>query len=121
MAKKILLVEDDLDIQKVYTDKLTSSGFEVFPTSNPNEAIQIARTKKPNLILLDIMIPGKMNGFEILDAVKADEDTKEIPVVILTNLDTEKEHAMSLDVKDYLVKANLDLSQLVEKVNKYIS
>jgi len=121
MGKKILLVEDDLDIQKKYSEKLTSKGFVVLPTDEPVVAIQLARTEKPNIILLDIMIPGKMNGFEILEVLKNEEATKNIPVIVLTNLDTEKEHALSLDVKDYLIKSDLDLSVLVEKVNKYIS
>lgn len=118
MAKTILLVEDDLDIQRIYSEKLTSSGFEVFLAYDTSQATQLVKTKKIALILLDIMLPGAMNGFEFLKWLKGNESYKKIPVIVMTNLDSERDTAMSLGANDYLIKAETDLNLLVEKVKR---
>lgn len=120
MAKKILLIEDDLDIQRIYSTKLGSQGYEVLLTVDALEGFDLAKKNKPNLIFLDIMLPGKLNGFELLEALKKDEALKSIPVIVLTNLDTEKQQAMQVGAQDYLIKANTDLNQIVEKVKNLI-
>ena len=120
MAKRILLVEDDLDIQRVYTEKLKNNGFEVILAANASSGFQYAKEENPNLILLDIMLPGKMNGFEFLEILRKDENLKKIPVIVLTNLDTEKDQALKVGAKDYLIKANTSLNDLVTKVKKNI-
>jgi len=116
MAKKVLLVEDDLDIQRIYSTKLGSEGYEVILTIDAMEGLNIVRKEHPNIILLDIMLPGKMNGFELLEELKKDEALKTIPVIVLTNLDTEKQQALDVGADDYLIKANTDLHQIVEKI-----
>lgn len=120
MAKTILLLEDDLDLQRIYSTTLSHHGFEVLLAADTSQALNLLNEKKPNLILLDIMLPGKMNGLEFLERIKVYEDLKNIPVIVITNLDTQKESALKVGAADYLVKANLDLHSLVEKVNKFI-
>jgi DNA-binding response OmpR family regulator len=114
--KKILLIEDDLDLQRVYSQKLEHEGFQVVLAQDATQGLYSAKSDKPNLILLDIMLPGKMNGFELLETFKKDNELKKIPVIVLTNLDTEKSIAEKIGATDYLVKANTDLDALVEEV-----
>jgi two-component system, OmpR family, phosphate regulon response regulator PhoB len=116
MSKKILLVEDDLDLQKMYLEKLKMNNYEVVIASNSSTALQFALDEKPNLIILDIMIPGKMNGMDVLSALKKNKNTSNIAVLVLTNLDGEKKEAMALGASDYLVKAETSLNLLLEKV-----
>ena len=118
--KTVLLIEDDLDIQRIYSEKLEGAGYEVFLAADGTQGIQLINEKNPNLILLDIMLPGKINGLELLEQLKADENFKNIPIIVLTNLDTEKDNAMDIGANDYLLKASTDLNVLVEKVKKYI-
>lgn len=118
--KKILIVEDDLDIQRIYFEKLTNSGFKVLLSVDGMQGIQIAKEERPNLILLDVMLPGKMNGIDLLAKIKNDSDLKGVPVIVTTNLDTEKNTAFEIGADDYLIKSNIDLNFLVEKVKKYI-
>ena len=115
---KVLFVEDDLDLQRIYTEKLKLEGFDVILAANASTALNYIKNDKPNLILLDIMIPGTMNGFELLEIIKQDKDNKNIPIIVLTNLDTEKEQALQIGANDYLIKANTSLPELVEKVKK---
>lgn len=119
MSKNVLLVEDDLDLQRIYSEKLGSSGYNVALAVDATQGFEIAKSQRPSLILLDIMLPGKMNGFELLKNFKSEENTKNIPVIVITNLDTEKEEAIKLGAVDYFVKANTELSEVVEKVKKF--
>ena len=105
--------------KRIYSEKLKNQGHDVILAPNTSLAIQYINDRKPNLVLLDIMLPGKMNGFEFLSALKKNPETKDIPVVVLTNLDTEKEEAMDLGADDYLIKANLSLEDLAQKVVKF--
>jgi CheY-like chemotaxis protein len=116
MAKRILLVEDDLDIQSVYGEKLKTEGYDVSLAIDAAHGLLVLEEKRPHLILLDIMLPGKMNGFEMLERVKSDSRYKDIPVIVLTNLDTEKDQALRVGASDYLVKANTDLALLMDKI-----
>ena len=119
MAKKILLIEDDPDIQKMYSDKLTFEGYKVLSSMDGQEGLLLARTEKPDLILLDIMLPRGMNGFDVLEELRKDDDLKDTPVIVLTNLDTEEEVAEKVGATDYLVKANTELPDLVKKIQGY--
>ena len=120
MAKTILLIEDDLDIQRIYSMKLDQAGFKVHLCVDAAQGLTQLKKEKPDLLLLDIMLPGKMNGFELLKAIKEDGALKSIPVVVLTNLDTEKQEASSLGAVDYIIKANTNIDQIVEKVKAYV-
>jgi DNA-binding response OmpR family regulator len=117
---RILIIEDDMHINRIYAEKLKNEGYNIIPAVDGKEGVAIARTKEVDLILLDIMLPGLMNGFEVLEVLKKDEKLKNIPVIILTNLDTEKGQAEKYGIKDYLVKADTGLNKLVSMVKKYV-
>lgn len=121
MSKTILLIEDDLDLQRIYSEKLGNKGYTVNLAIDTTQGLTSIKNSRPSLILLDIMLPGKMNGFEFLKKLKSDVDTKNIPVIVITNLDAEKDEAEKLGAVDCLIKANTELLELVEKVNKYSS
>ena len=119
MAKKILFIEDEAAAQKALGDVLRREGYEVFSALDGQVGLQLARTKKPDLILLDLILP-KMDGFEVLGSLKKEPATKEIPIIILTNLERmeDVEKALELGAKTYLTKANYSVDEVVEKVRK---
>ena len=118
---KILLIENDQFLYKILTVKLKRAGFDIFLAVDGVEGIKKVKEIKPNLVLLNLILP-KLNGFEVLSEKKKTTILKKIPVVILTNLcqkcDIEK--GMKLGAKDYLVTPNLSLSEIVEKVKGYL-
>lgn len=118
-SKKVLAVEDDLFLKELLAGKLSDDEFNVFYASNGDEALSIAATELPDVILLDILLPG-MSGYEVLEKLKADENTKNIPVIILSNFgqpeDVEKGKA--LGAVDFLVKANNSLDAIVSRVRE---
>jgi len=120
MGKMILLIEDDLDLQRIYSSKLQLSGFDVKLAGDAMQGYTIAKETKPNIVLLDIMLPGQMNGFDLLKRLKEDDHLKSIPVIVLTNLDTEKQEALKVGAVAYIIKANTNLDELVAKVKLFI-
>lgn len=104
--KKILIVDDEEPIVRMYSDVLEQS-YQVVPGRNGEEAITLAKKEKPDLIYLDIIMP-KLNGLDVLKQLKADKETSSIPVVLLTNLPKEAsaDKAMNLGAKDYFVKVD---------------
>lgn len=121
MNKKILLIEDDDTISWIYKTKLESEGYLVVLGKNGTEALEMAKAELPDIIFLDIIIP-QLDGFSVLKELKALDVTKDIPVIMLTNLGTEEDKikGMEMGATDYFVKTNLTPSQFVEKINKYI-
>ncbi len=119
MKKKILLIEDDLDIQKIYNEILSSHGYEVILAATAQQGLHFAKELQPNLIFLDIMLPGEMNGLELLERIKIDENLKNIPIIVITNLDTEKESALKSGAVDYLIKSNVNIDDIIDKANKF--
>ena len=117
--KTILIVEDDTAMQKIYQTTLSKAGYQTLQALTTDEGAAQAQ-KHPNLILLDIMLPGNKNGFDLLEALKKDEKLKNIPVIILTNLESEKKTALEIGAVDYLIKANISLEDLVACVKKQI-
>ncbi len=117
--KTILIIEDDSLLQKVYQEVLSKSGFDVLTAATGPMGLELIKTHKPSLVLLDVMIPGGMNGFDILEQVKRDPELKDIPIVVISNLDTEKSTAMSIGATDYIFKATTSIDEVVEKVKKY--
>lgn len=115
--KTILLVEDEPTLQKTLTVALTQEGYEVKSALDGEIGLRLARETKPDLILLDLILP-KMDGFEVLDELKKDDAVKNIPVIILTNLESTQdiEKALALGATNYLVKANYDLKDVIEKI-----
>jgi DNA-binding response OmpR family regulator len=114
---KILIVEDDPFILSMYSTKLVMENFNIVCASDGLEGIEMAKREIPDIILLDIMLP-KRNGFEVLKAVKDDVITKNIPVIMLTNLNQEDEcnQGMTLGAADYLIKAHCLPSEVVQKI-----
>lgn len=120
--KNILVVDDDPLISRMYQHKLVADGYDVDTAANGREALEKVAEKKPNLILLDVMMP-KMNGVETLKSLKGDKKTSHIPIIILTNLgdnENDVEKAKELGALDYLVKADTTLKHLSERVAKEI-
>ncbi|PJA00378.1 response regulator [bacterium (Candidatus Gribaldobacteria) CG_4_10_14_0_2_um_filter_33_15] len=119
MSPKILIIEDDQRINKVYTAKLSIEGIEVSTALDGEEGLRRIYDEKPDLILLDLMLPKK-SGFEILKEIKKDEKIKDIPVLILSNLAQEKEieEGLALGAQDYLVKTNYSIQQVMERIKK---
>ena len=117
---RILLIEDDDATLKLYTEVLKKEGWSVSQYKTGNIIPVTIKNFKPDIILLDIMLPGKRNGFDILEDVKRDEDLKKIPVIVLTNLDSEKKVAIEIGAEDYIVKANTSIQEIVKKVKKFL-
>jgi DNA-binding response OmpR family regulator len=113
-AKRILLAEDDRFLRRAAESALKRAGFTVLPAADGEEALRLARAEKPDLVLLDLIMP-KLQGFEVLKALKADPTTAMIPVVVLSNLgqDGDVQRALESGAVAYLVKANLSLEELV--------
>jgi DNA-binding response OmpR family regulator len=119
MAKKILFIEDESALQKTFGDILTKEGHEMISALDGEEGLRLAKSKKPDLILLDLVLP-KVHGFEVLEELKSDAETKDIPIIVLTNLESmeDVDKAIELGAKTYLVKAQYKLEEVLEKVKK---
>lgn len=120
---KILIVDDDLIYIRIYQLKLKSDGHTVETANNGEEAIQKVNEFKPDLILLDIMMP-KIDGFEVLKQLKANPETKTIPVILLTNLggeETDTLKGIELGAVAYLVKSSYTPKEVVEKVKEILA
>ena len=119
--KKVLIVEDDPSVIQMYSMKFKEGGHEVLQATTGVEGLDLARKEKPDLILLDIIIP-QFDGFAVLEKLREDVSTKNIPVILLTNLsqDTDQKRGKELGAKEYLVKAHLTPSEVFKKVEKYI-
>ena len=117
MAKKILIIEDDVFLGDVLVQKLVKEGFEAIIARNGQEGFEKIKSLKPDLILLDIILP-KMNGYEILESKYKDKEIKEIPVIVISNSGqpVEINRAIDLGVKDYLIKAQFDPEEVMIKV-----
>lgn len=118
---KILIAEDDKFLSKILQTKLTKVGYSLILANDGQEAIDLARSEKPVLVLLDLIMPNK-NGFEVLEEAKADPELSQIPIVILSNLgqDEDIKRGMDLGAKDYIVKANISIDKVVEKIDEYL-
>lgn len=114
---KILLIEDDPLMVRLYQKIFTFEGYEVAVAMGGEEGLKKVKSFKPTLILLDIMMP-KMTGLEVLDKLKADPEIKKIPVVILTNLASQRdaETALAKGAVKYIVKSEYDPKQVTEMV-----
>ena len=119
--KKILIVEDDQIISSMYKTKLEADSFEVLIADNGADGLKLAKEQKPGIVMLDIILP-QLDGFSVLEALKQNQATKNIPVVMLTNLGTDEDKIKGekLGAIDYLVKANLTPAQVEEKIKQYL-
>lgn len=119
--KKILLVEDDPDQILIYQSKFELEGFFLIVSNNCAKTIDFALHDKPDLILLDLLLKNE-NGLDILKKLKEDPKTKEIPVVVFTNFDTDesKDKALRLGAEKYIVKAKVTPNEMVNEIRRVL-
>jgi len=119
--KKILIIEDDPFLSEMYSTKLIQEGFETEIAINGKQGMDKIKNIKPDLILLDIVLP-KMDGFEILESVKKNSKLKNIPIVLLTNLGqkNEIEKGLSLGADEYIIKAHFTPTAVVTKIKEVL-
>jgi DNA-binding response OmpR family regulator len=115
--KTILIVEDEPELSKALSDKLSEEGFSILEAKNGQEGLDIAKDKHPDLILLDILMPI-MDGMTMLEMLREDESCKDIPVIFLTNLDDQEKvsEALKAGSFDYLIKTDWSLADIVKKI-----
>ncbi len=120
--KKIMIVEDDEHISKVYEIKLRKEGIEASIARDGEEAVIKIIAEKPNAIILDLMIP-KRDGFWVLEEIKKNPETANIPVIVLSNLGqkSDQERALALGANEYLVKVDYPIQDIIDKVKGYLS
>jgi DNA-binding response OmpR family regulator len=119
---KVLLVEDEPMIVDMYKLRLEEEGYEIINTDRGSEALEIAKKEKPDIILLDIILP-EADGFFILQSLKAQAGTKKIPVLLLTNLgqESDQKKGSELGAAGYFIKAQhtpADIAKEIEKILK---
>ncbi len=120
-GRKVLIVEDDRFLLEIYATKLKNAGFEVEIAQDGESALSKIKEFKPVLLLLDIVLP-KMDGFEVIKALKENPDLRDIKIIALTNLgqQNEVEKGLSLGAEDYFIKAHFTPGEIVFRVNKFL-
>lgn len=119
--KKILLVEDDETLASVYLERLQAEGFDIRHVANGEDALSNTIEYKPDLILLDVMMP-KISGFDVLDILRNTPETTNVRIVMLTALSQpkDKERAEQLGVDDYLVKSQVVIADVIERIKYHL-
>lgn len=114
---KVGIIEDDSFLLRMYAEKFEIEGFQVFIAEDGRKGLRMAAKESPNVILLDIVLPG-ISGFDVLKELKTKDETKNIPVILLTNLSQREDidKGMSMGAADYLIKAHFMPSEVVDKV-----
>jgi DNA-binding response OmpR family regulator len=121
MAKKILIVEDDKFLRELIAKKVKDENYQVAQAVDGEEALEKAKEENPDLILLDLILPG-MDGFEVLRKIKEEASLSSIPVIILSNLgqSEEVERGLKLGAVDYLIKAHFTPGEIIEKIKRIL-
>jgi len=121
MAKKILLIEDEEILIDLLCRKLTAEGYDFSVARDGQEGLKLMRKVKPDLVLLDIVMP-KMSGLEVLAETKKDKELKKIPVIVISNSGqpVEIDQAQKLGARDWLIKTEFDPQEVIEKIKKQI-
>lgn len=119
--KKVMVVEDDEHISKVYEIKLAKEGIASFLARDGEEAVVKITAEKPDVILLDLMLPKK-DGFWVLEEIKKNPELAGIPVIILSNLGqkSDQDRALALGASEYLVKVDYSIQEIIDKVKGYL-
>jgi DNA-binding response OmpR family regulator len=119
--KRILLVEDDDNLASVYLTRLQAEGFDARRVANGEDALSAALNYKPDLVLLDVMMP-KVNGFDVLDILRNTPETTALKIIMLTALsqESDQERAMALRVDDYLVKSQVVIADVIERIRHFV-
>jgi len=118
---KIVIIEDDTFLGEMYVTKFELEGFEMHLAPNGEDGLKLVNKVRPDLILLDIIMPKK-NGFEVLEELKKDPKLRDIPVILLTNLGQKEDidKGLELGAADYLIKAHFVPSEVIQKVKDLI-
>jgi DNA-binding response OmpR family regulator len=121
-GKSILLVEDDDALANVYMMRLRAESFEVKRVANGEDALAAAKEQKPDLVLLDAMMP-KVSGFDVLDILRNTPETANLKIIMLTALsqESDKQRAQGLGVDDYLVKSQVVISDVIDRIKYHLS
>jgi DNA-binding response OmpR family regulator len=119
--KRILLVEDDDALANVYVARLQAEGFDVRRVANGEDALAAALAYHPDLVVLDVMMP-KVSGFDVLDILRNTPETANLKVIMLTALsqDSDKQHAEALGVDEYLVKSQVVIADVVDRIRHHV-
>lgn len=119
--KTILIVEDDKYLSRAYSIKIKKAGLNVILADNGEDGLEIAKKKKPDLIVLDLLLP-RVDGFEFLKRIKADEKIKGIPVITISVLGQkiDQEKALSLGAEAYFIKTEYKLEEIIDKIREYL-
>jgi len=120
-AKRILLVEDDDALASVYLVRLQAEGFDVRRVANGEDALAAAISYRPDLVLLDVMMP-KVSGFDVLDILRNTPETANLKIIMLTALsqESDKQRAMALGVDDYLVKSQVVITDVIDRIKFHL-
>jgi len=121
MAKQILLVEDDQMVRELYAEILRDAGYKVYEAVNGEDGLRMAGERSYDLVLLDIMLP-KLDGLAVLKGIKENEATKQLPVVLLTNLGRESiiKEGFTLGADGYLIKSEYNPEELLAEIDKFL-
>lgn len=121
MDNKILSIEDDKFLSSLVARKLSAAGYEMLHAANGEDALRVVKGEKPSLILLDILLP-EMSGFEVLEKIKADPLTKNIPVILFSNLGQKEDidKGLSLGAEKFIVKATVVLDDIVKEIQQVL-
>lgn len=119
--KKILIVEDDEFLRSLEAKRLEKEGYIVLAATDGATGLKMASEEAPAVILLDLLLPG-LSGYEVLEKLRADDKTKETPIVVFSNLGQKEdvEKAKGLGATDFLIKANFTLDDVVDKIQQYL-
>ncbi|OGZ17728.1 MAG: hypothetical protein A2Z78_00245 [Candidatus Nealsonbacteria bacterium RBG_13_36_15] len=119
---KVLMIEEDRFLRKIYRDKLSRLSFDFLEATNGEEGLNKVIYEKPDVVILDLMLPKK-NGFDVLIDIRSNKNTQNIPVIILSNLGQESDikRALDLGATSYLVKTDISLSGVVDKVKEQVA
>lgn len=117
MEKTILIIEDEPSLQKTLASALTDAGYEILQAFDGESGLEITKQKKPDLVLLDLVLPKK-HGLEVLKAIKEHNETSQIPVIVITNVEDPENimKAMELGAKAYLLKTTYSIHDILEKI-----
>ncbi len=120
---KILLVEDDPFLANIYERKFTQAGYEISKVAAAEPALNMISKFKPDLVLLDILLPGELDGFDVLEKIKKNKVSEDIFVIMLSNFSggEEVKKAKDLGADDYIIKIELTPNEVVEKVKKILA
>lgn len=122
MRQKILIIEDDRFLRELISRKLISENYQICEASDGEEGVRVAKAEKPDLILLDLILPG-IDGFEVLSKIRQAAEVGQTPVIILSNLGQKEdiERGMKLGATDYLIKAHFTPGEITEKISTILT